>query len=270
MGYLPLFLDVTGQACVVIGGGAVAERKVRALIEAAAKVTVVSPSVTAALAEEVRRGTVQHVGRAYTYGDIQGFKLAFVATGEAGVAATASSEARELGVPVNVADMPGLSNFIAPSVVRRGGLQIAISTGGASPGLARALRRELEESFGAEYAVLVELLGAARRYLREREPDARRRATVLNRLAVSLELREYLKRGYHKDAEALLMQHLGVGLGQLGFDPSRLQARPSISASSADSEIVKESDNRRRKTKSPGILRRAQNDKVRFLQKRSE
>lgn len=236
MGYLPLFLDVTGQACVVIGGGAVAERKVRALIEAAAAVTVVSPSVTAGLAEEVRRGIVQHVGRAYRYGDIRGFRLAFVATGEAGVAATASREAKELGVPVNVADVPGLCTFIAPSVLRRGDLQIAISTGGASPGLARALRRELEESFGAEYALLVELLAAARRYLRDHEPDFRRRATVLNRLAVSLELREYLKRGYHRDAEALLIEHLGVGMEQLGFDPSRPQAHQSMAVSTVDSE----------------------------------
>lgn len=236
MGYLPLFLDVTGQACVVIGGGAVAERKVRALIEAAAKVTVVSPSVTSGMAEEIRRGTVQHVGRAYKYGDIRGFKLAFVATGAAGVAAAASREAKELGVPVNVADVPGLCTFITPSVLRRGDLQIAISTGGASPGLARALRQQLEESFGAEYAVLVELLAAARRYLHEREPDVRRRAAILNRLAVSSELREYLKRGYHKDAEALLMRHLGAGLRQLGFDPVRLQVRHSRAASTVDSE----------------------------------
>jgi len=236
MGYFPLFLDVTGQTCVVIGGGVVAERKVRSLMKAGAVVTVVSPSITEGLAKAVRSGTVRHIQRAYKHGDIRGYKLALVATGETAVAAQASAEANELGVPVNVADVPALSSFIAPAVVRRGELQIAISTGGASPALARALRQELEESFGVEFAALVEMLAAARRYLRDHEPRFKVRADILANLAGSAQLRQYLKRGQRGDAEALVAQHLGVEIAQLNFDASLPKASEATPVSTVDSE----------------------------------
>lgn len=215
MGYIPLFLDVTRQPCIVIGGDAVAERRVRALVDAQAEVTIVSPSLTRYLTRQVRSKRVKHIRRQYEPGDIQGFKLAFVATRDAEVGAEAFREADELGIPINVADTPHLCSFITPAVVRRGGLQIAISTGGASPALARRLRLKLSESIGPEYAGLVELLAAARHYLRKHQSDSKVRRSVLNRLAASRKLRESLKLNRIADTDACLMSSMGVGIAQL-------------------------------------------------------
>lgn len=154
----PIFLDLDGRRCVVVGGGRVAGRKVRGLLGAGAEVVVVSPELEPGLEDvdvEVRR-------RGYRYGDLEGAYLAFAATDSREVNAAVAGEAWERGIPVNVADRPAEGDFALPSVLRRGGLQVAVSTGGASPVLARRVRLELEEMFGSEWAGLVGELGAAR------------------------------------------------------------------------------------------------------------
>src|SRR6266852_5989655 len=166
MGYIPIFLDVTGRRCVVIGGGEVAARKVESLIAAGAHVTVVSPSVTApALAAAVERGMATHIARAYRRGDIAGCALAYAATDDRDLHRALADEARALGIPLNVVDVPDLCSFIAPAVVKRGALQIAISTGGAAPAFAARLRRQLQKQFGVEYGIALVVLRAARRLL---------------------------------------------------------------------------------------------------------
>jgi precorrin-2 dehydrogenase / sirohydrochlorin ferrochelatase len=137
----------------------VAMRKVRTLLQAGADVVVVSPGVLPELQSldvEVRR-------RPYEYGDLEGSDLAFAATDSREVNAAVAGEAKEIGVLSNVADRPSEGDFAVPSTLRRGGLQIAVSTGGASPTLARRIRSELEEVFGPEWAGLVQDFGAARR-----------------------------------------------------------------------------------------------------------
>jgi precorrin-2 dehydrogenase / sirohydrochlorin ferrochelatase len=137
----------------------VATRKVGELLRAGAEVVVVSPEVRPALSGmDVE---IQH--RTYEYGDLQGADLAFTATDSREVNAAVAREAKERGVPINVADRPAEGDFAVPSTLRRGGLQVAVSTGGASPTLARRIRSELEETFGPEWAGVVEEFDTARR-----------------------------------------------------------------------------------------------------------
>ena len=136
-----------------------ATRKVGKLLQAGAEVVVVSPEVRLELAGmdvEIQR-------RTYEYGDLRRANLAFTATGSREVNAAVAGEAKERGVPINVADRPAEGDFAVPSTLRRGGLQVAVSTGGASPTLARRIRSELEEAFGPEWARVVEEFGTARR-----------------------------------------------------------------------------------------------------------
>ena len=155
----PIFLNLDGKRCVVVGGGAVANRKARKLLQARAEVVAISPEVKPELesvATEVRR-------RPYREGDLEGASLVFAATNRREVNAAVTREARGRGIPVNVADEPSEGDFALPSVLRRGQLQLAVSTGGASPTLARRVRNELESAFGSEWAGVVEALGRARR-----------------------------------------------------------------------------------------------------------
>ena len=136
-----------------------ATRKVGKLLRAGAEVVVVSPEVLPELAGmdvEIQR-------RPYEYGDLEGANLAFTATDSREVNAAVAREARERGVPINVADRPSEGDFAVPSTLRRGGLQVAVSTGGASPKLARRIRGKLEEAFGPEWAGVVEEFDTARR-----------------------------------------------------------------------------------------------------------
>ena len=155
----PIFLDLSGRRCVVVGGGEVASRKARKLLQARAEVVVISPEIKA----ELESVAVEIHRRPYKEGDLDDAYLAFAATDSREVNAAVAREAKERGIPVNVADRPSEGDFAAPSVLRRGGLQVAVSTGGASPALARRIKDELEESFGPEWAGLVEELRAARR-----------------------------------------------------------------------------------------------------------
>ncbi len=227
MGYLPIFIDVSDRTCIVIGGGEIAERKTRSLIEAGANVVVISPEVTAGMAAMNDAGDLQHVARRYQPGDLADAWLAFDATGDDATTLAIVAEARERGVPINVADEPERCTFIAPSVLHRGGLQIAVSTGGASPALARRIREELEGQFGREYELIVELLARARRWLRLHEPDHAERARRLGMLVHS-DLLESLKGNDFAAADAIVKRILRAGLAEIGFDPTRKDSTPDL------------------------------------------
>jgi siroheme synthase-like protein len=157
--FYPIFLDLSGRRCVVVGGGAVAARKARKLLEAGAEVVVVSPEVHPDLGD---MGVEVHE-RSYEHGDLEGADLAFAATDRREVNAAVAREAKARGIRVNVADRPTEGDFAVPSTLGRGGLQVAVSTGGASPTLARRIKNELEEVFGPEWAGVVEELETVRR-----------------------------------------------------------------------------------------------------------
>jgi len=155
----PIFLDLDGRRCVVVGGGEVASRKARKLLQARAGVVVISPEIT----PELESVAVEVHRRPYKEGDLEGAYLVFAATDSREANAAVAREAKERGIPVNVADRPRDGDFALPATLRRGGLQVAVSTGGASPTLARRIKDRLEEMFGPEWAGIVEELERDRR-----------------------------------------------------------------------------------------------------------
>ena len=178
--YYPIQLDLKGKPCLVVGGGEVALRKVRALVEAGAEVTVVAPEMHPKLRA---LGGVERRERAWRDTDLHGVFLAIVATDDAVTNRAVARDAQDLGCLVNVVDCPALSNFIVPATLRRGELAISVSTGGASPALARRLREKLEAEFGEEYAVFLEVVAEVRRCVIEKVPDDACRAEVLRGIA---------------------------------------------------------------------------------------
>jgi len=170
--YYPAFLDLTERPVLVVGGGEVAEGKVAGLLAADARVTVVSPTVTPRLAEWAGAGRIRHTPRAYRSGDLAGYHLTLVATEQRDVSGAVAAEGRARGVWVNAADEPARCDFILPAVIRRGRLVVAVSTGGASPAAARAIREELEGHLTEDHAMLVELAADARADLRRRARSA--------------------------------------------------------------------------------------------------
>jgi uroporphyrin-III C-methyltransferase/precorrin-2 dehydrogenase/sirohydrochlorin ferrochelatase len=163
LGWLnPIFVDLTGKKVVVIGGGKVAERKIAALVESGARVTVVSPDITDLVVRWSDTGRVALERRPYRRGDLRGARLAYAATSDPVVNREVRAEADAEGIWLNVIDKPDLCDFISPAIVRRGHLTIAISTNGRCPGLSRQIRQELEQRFGPEFAQEVERLGELR------------------------------------------------------------------------------------------------------------
>jgi siroheme synthase-like protein len=207
MSLFPLFVELAGQRCLVLGGGDVATRKVDGLLAAGATVTVISPAVTPALAVLAARRRLEHVARGYAPGDLDGFALAFAATDDGAINAAVAAEGRRLGVWVNAADDPAHCDFILPSVLRRGVLTVAVSTGGASPALARVVREEIEACVPAGYAALADVAGDVRRSLRARRraPDAQTWVRALDS-----EVRRLAAAGQVAEARRRLLERLGA------------------------------------------------------------
>lgn len=166
--YYPVFLNIEGQRCVVVGGGAVAERKVGTLLEYGAAVTLVSPRATPGLRRLAKAGSIQRLARAYRRGDLEGARLAIAATDDVGVNGLVADEARERGVLVNVVDDLGLSEFIVPSVLRRGDVTVAVSTGGKSPALSRKIRTDLEQMIRPSFGQLASMISEVRSDMKKR------------------------------------------------------------------------------------------------------
>ena len=160
----PMMVDLTGKRCLVVGGGAVAERKVALLVACGAGVEVVSPTVTARIKALGAARRIRVRRRAVRTADLAGAFLVVVTTDDPRVNREVAEQIHRVGGLVNVADDPAACSFLVPSVIRRGELTVAISTGGSSPALAKKLRQRLEETIGPEYEAFV----AALRQLRER------------------------------------------------------------------------------------------------------
>ena len=216
MGYLPIFVSLDGRRCLVVGGGEVAERKVAALLDAGAMVRLVSPALTPALKRLSVSDAVEYRARHWQPGDLGDCVLAFAATDDSELHRAIAEEARALRVPLNVADEPELCDFISPSIVRRGDLQIAISTSGASPALASRVRRDLEAVIGPEYETLTLILRAARSHLRVNQPDQQERARVLQAMVASA-IDERIRDEDWPAVDRILREHLGCGLDRLGL-----------------------------------------------------
>ncbi len=163
--FYPMMVDLSGKPVVVVGGGTIALDKVELFLKFDAAITAVSPDLHADLAAHLAAGRIRHVPRAYRPGDLLGAAIAVGATDDRAVNSRVAADARAAGIPVNVVDTPAECSFIVPSVVTQGELVIAISTGGASPALAKRLRRDLEAQYGPAYGEFVALLRQARERL---------------------------------------------------------------------------------------------------------
>jgi len=175
--YFAAFLDLADKPGIVVGGGAVAAAKVRTLLRSGVRVTVVAPDLEPSLAELALLGAIRHEPRRFQPGDLVGAEVAIAAADDPAANEAVAHAARALRIPVNVADDPAQSSFVMPALVDRPPLQIAISTAGASPVLARKLRKLIEMAVPAGFGRLAALVGRMRRFARERIPDlaARRR-----------------------------------------------------------------------------------------------
>lgn len=162
MSYFPINVDIRKRPCTVIGGGRVALRKAKGLLKCEASVTLISPAVVSELEAMVEQGSITWHNREYKRGDLAGSFLVIAATDDEAVQEQVYAEAEASNLLVNVADVPKWCNFILPATVRQGDLAISISTAGKSPALAKRLRQELEKSFGPEYNLALELMGALR------------------------------------------------------------------------------------------------------------
>jgi len=210
MRYYPIYLDLKGRDVLVVGGGAVAEGKALQLVEAGARVTVVSPELTEALRAAADRGEITHLGGFFAEEDLNRMFLVISATDDRKVNEMVAKAARERGALCNVVDQPDLCDFITPALVTRGGMQISVSTGGGSPTLAQRVKREVAALIGEEYGVLLQLAAEMRAEAKGRVADFERRKEVL-RAFVESDALDLIRAGRLDEARALAGRFLEDG-----------------------------------------------------------
>ena len=179
----PMFVKLEGKRCLVVGAGRVGEPKISSLIETGARIYVIALEASEAVHQWARAGKITLEIRGFAPTDLDGTFLAIVATASRDLNRSIYREARQRGVLCNVVDVPEYCDFYYPAVVRRGDLQIAISTNGQSPSLAQKLRRQLEKQFGPGYARWVAELGETRRLVLASDLDPQRKSDLLHSLA---------------------------------------------------------------------------------------
>lgn len=180
MSLLPIFIKMAGRTALVVGGSALASAKVEALLAAGAEVTVVAPKAKESISDRQQRGEVRWVRRAFESSDVRGKAIVFAATAKCAVDRQVFEICRDAGVWCNAVDDPEYCDFYTPAVVRRGDLQIAISTNGQSPALAQQMRQELESRFDERWSTGVVELGRARREVLATMPPGPERTALLH------------------------------------------------------------------------------------------
>ena len=200
MKYYPAFLDLKNKNSVVVGGGKVAERKARVLIKAGANVKIVSPELTGGLEKLVMQGKLDHIKRNYRKTDVKDCFVVIAATSSSDINRKVASDAQCL---VNVVDSPSAGNFIVPSSISRGGLNIAISTGGASPAMSRAVRKEMEKYYDAEFSRYLRFIESMRKRAMKELPDHDKRAEFLRYIASDDMLALLRNKGFKSAAEKI-------------------------------------------------------------------
>jgi precorrin-2 dehydrogenase / sirohydrochlorin ferrochelatase len=178
----PMFAKLTGRQVLVVGGGAVGEAKIRSLLDTGAQIRVVALQASPVVREWADAGTIDLEERAFAPADLEGIFLVVAATSSRELNEFIFGEAQRRGILCNVVDVPELCDFFYPAVVRRGDLQIAISTAGQSPLLAQRIRKRLEQQFGPKYAEWVAQLGKLRREVLSSELPAERKRELLRSL----------------------------------------------------------------------------------------
>ncbi len=215
-------VGLENQRCVVIGGGAVAARKVAGLIAAGARPVVVSPTLQPELAVLHCAGQFEYFSRSFQEEDLSGAFLVIAASDDPELNQRVWKLAQRRGILVNVVDSPAMCNFFAPAVIRRGDFVLSISTGGAAPALASHVRKMLEIQFGPEIQTLTDWCAAMRPVMRELFPDPAERTAHWYALAASPVL-DLLAAGRRAEARVWIEENLGERLADLlsieGIDP---------------------------------------------------
>ena len=206
--YYPVYIQLKEQPCVVIGGGKIAEGKVEGLLAVEAKVTVISPDLTPHLQDLVKQNRITYLSRTYQPGDLTGAFIVICATDQAGINHQVWQEASTNNQLVNVVDDTPRCNFIAPSILRKGDLTIAISTSGKAPALAVRLKERLQRELGPEYERFLELAGKLREPLAHHIPDFETRKALWYEL-VDSDILETLARGDEDTAKEIISQVVG-------------------------------------------------------------
>ncbi len=197
-------LDLKNKKCLVVGGGNVAERKARSLIECGALVYVVSPGLSPALKSMAGEGLISYRQGIYESSDLKEVFLVFSATGREDVNRQIADDCAGLNIMINAVDDPAKCSFFVPAAVRRGSLAIAVSTEGKSPLLARKIREELESVYGPQYGEFLELLGGLRKEVIKNVTDPEKKKKVLENL-VNEEIMSMLKKGRLEQAKEMLL-----------------------------------------------------------------
>ena len=208
MGYLSFNLQITGKTILVIGGGAVAERKVINILAAGAELTIISPTVTYELQRLRDEGKIHHLSRKYQPGDLGAAFMVIAATNNHEANRAVAAEASSLGILAEITDNPAAGNVTSPAVIRQGDLSIAISTNNRSPALAAAIKKELTPLFGPEYAKSVQLLGIIREKLLTEGAGSTYNTQVLRDLAEKLPA--FFASSAVGEIDKLLQKHLGA------------------------------------------------------------
>jgi precorrin-2 dehydrogenase / sirohydrochlorin ferrochelatase len=206
--YYPVYIQLRDQPCVVIGGGKIAEGKVEGLLAARANVTVISPALTARLQNLVRQKQITYLARTYQRGDLTGAFMVICATDQAEINHQVWQEASANRQLVNVVDDTPRCNFIAPSILRKGDLTIAISTSGKAPALAVRLKERLARELGPEYERFLELAGELREPLARQVPDFETRKALWYEI-VDSEILDILARGDEAEAREIISRIVG-------------------------------------------------------------
>ncbi len=210
MDFLPIFMNIRGQRCLVVGGGEIAARKAALLQQAGAEISVVSPELSSSLSREVEQGSVNYRQGSFEASDLDGVSLVIAATDDEAVNRSVSELARARALPVNVVDNPELCSFIVPSIIDRSPVQIAVSTGGASPVLARLLRTRLESVIPSTYGRLASMVDGFRDKVKARFSDVNARRNFWEQVLEG-KIAEMVFAGKDEDAEAALEKAVAAG-----------------------------------------------------------
>ncbi len=180
--YYPLFADLAGRRCLVVGGGAIAQRKALQLLQCEAAVAVISPTVTRRLAALAKAGRVRLMKRDFSPADLRGVWLVIAATNDQRINEAVARAASSKRIFANIVDQPSLCSFIAPAIVRRSGITVAVSTGGASPSIAKRIRTEVGYLLARRYAPLLRLAAALRPVAKRKLPTYQDRKRYFDHL----------------------------------------------------------------------------------------
>ncbi|WP_342417995.1 NAD(P)-dependent oxidoreductase [Paenibacillus sp. FSL R10-2782] len=181
--FVPILLNCKNKICCIVGGGRIAERKVKGLMKSGALITVISPNITPDLQVLADHKQLHWVNRVYREGDLQGAFLVYAATDQRDVNDAVAHEAGQRGILVNVADRLEEADFITPGIIRRGRLTISVSTAGAGPAVTSEITSALDTLFGNEYELYLDFMYEMRQAIKRIVSSPQQRAKLLRRLA---------------------------------------------------------------------------------------